>query len=180
MWNEKCSNRTSIAIILVVPLKEATQVNPLEMYFNGKAALWMRMRTWWKLLKGTVSGVYSEELEKRDYEFFIFIFPSYGHCSWWYMERWMHERLWVFLRLSKIDGTSGPLLSSFYHLKFSLSWFMGVLLILSTQDWICYLAHRWNSEIEAFLWGNWSRGLKTREGKECSCVFRRGEFLKWK
>ena len=113
------------------------------MYFDGKAALLMRMRTWWKLLKGTVSGVYSEELEKRDYEFFIFIFPSYDHCLWWYMERWMRKWLWVFLRLSKIDGTSGPFLSSFYHLKFSLSWFMAILLILSTQDWICILAHRW-------------------------------------
>ena len=83
------------------------------MYFDGKAALLMRMRTWWKLLKGTLSGVYSEELEKRDYEFFIFIFP-YDHCLWWYMERWMRKWLWVFLRLSKIDGTSGPFLSSFY------------------------------------------------------------------
>lgn len=84
------------------------------------------------------------------------------------------------LRLFEIDGTSGPFLSSFCHLMFSLSWFTGVLLMLSTLDWICYLAHTWNSEIEGFLWGNWNKGLKTREGKECSCVFRRGECLKWK
>ena len=32
--------------------------------------------------KGTVCGLYSEKLEKRDYEFFTFIFPSCGHCSW--------------------------------------------------------------------------------------------------
>ena len=66
----------------------------------------MRMRTWWTFLKGTLSLVDPEELENGGYDFFIFIFLSYGHCSVMVHEKskWI---LWVFLRPSNIDSTGG-------------------------------------------------------------------------
>lgn len=74
--------------------------------------LLMKIRTWLTFLEGTLSLVDPEELENRGYDFFIFIFLSYGHCSVMIHEKRSGWILWVFLRSSKIDGTGGHYFTS--------------------------------------------------------------------
>lgn len=106
-------------------------------------------------MDGTVSLVYSEELESRGYDIFIFIFPSFGHHPVMIREK---VNALVFLRLSKINGTRGTFLILFHHLRFFSPQVQRV--VAHTQDsrlGLLFGSKLKLREIEGFFLGNWDK-----------------------